>query len=206
VRGRLHPPPEEDLGGGDICSLEEQPSTEDNMPLVAHAAVDTVREAEFEHYNPKRSLGAVAIALTVAVFGALSPLIVDHGLWNRPHVKSARAHAATEAAAEADGAIVRPEGRLWIRETFGEDARRRPDPLTVWHEVTRLYQRKKAATFSISQLLFNKAVLTQSALLRPLPNTWIMAGTTSRGLCSSRISANETPLAAKSACSMSKND
>jgi hypothetical protein len=111
VRGRLHPPPEEDLGGGDICSLEEKPSTEDNMPLVAHAAVDSVREAEFEHYNPKRSLGAVAIALTVAVFGALSLLIVDHGPWNRPHVESARAHAATEAAAEAAGAIVTPTRR-----------------------------------------------------------------------------------------------
>lgn len=27
------PPPEEDLGGGDICSLQEQPSTEDDKPL-----------------------------------------------------------------------------------------------------------------------------------------------------------------------------
>jgi hypothetical protein len=27
------PPPEEQLGGGDICSLEEQPSTEDDKPL-----------------------------------------------------------------------------------------------------------------------------------------------------------------------------
>jgi putative SOS response-associated peptidase YedK len=28
-----HPPPEEDLGGGDICSLEIGPSTEDDRPL-----------------------------------------------------------------------------------------------------------------------------------------------------------------------------
>jgi hypothetical protein len=28
-----HPPPEEDLGGGDICSLEAQPSTDDDQPL-----------------------------------------------------------------------------------------------------------------------------------------------------------------------------
>jgi hypothetical protein len=28
-----HPPPEEQLGGGDICSLEEQPSTDDDKPL-----------------------------------------------------------------------------------------------------------------------------------------------------------------------------
>jgi hypothetical protein len=106
VKGRLHPPPEEDLGGGDICSLEEKPSTDDNMPLVAHVTVDTAREAEFEDY--KRSLGAVTIVLTVAVIGLLSLFIVDHGLWNRPYAESARAHAATEAAAKADGAIVTP--------------------------------------------------------------------------------------------------
>jgi hypothetical protein len=28
-----HPPPEEYLGGGDICSPEEQPSTDDDKPL-----------------------------------------------------------------------------------------------------------------------------------------------------------------------------
>jgi hypothetical protein len=27
------PPPEENLGGGDICSLQEQPSTDDDKPL-----------------------------------------------------------------------------------------------------------------------------------------------------------------------------
>lgn len=27
------PPPEDQLGGGDICSLEETPSTEDDKPL-----------------------------------------------------------------------------------------------------------------------------------------------------------------------------
>jgi hypothetical protein len=27
------PPPEEQLGGGDICSLEEAPSTDDDKPL-----------------------------------------------------------------------------------------------------------------------------------------------------------------------------
>jgi hypothetical protein len=108
---RLHPPPEEDLGGGDICSLEEKPSTEDNMPLVAHASTDSAREAGFEDDGPKRSPGVAAIALTVAVFGALSLLIIDHGLWNRPYLESARAHAATEAAADADGAFVTPTRR-----------------------------------------------------------------------------------------------
>ncbi len=27
------PPAEEELGGGDICSLQEQPSTDDDKPL-----------------------------------------------------------------------------------------------------------------------------------------------------------------------------
>jgi predicted transcriptional regulator len=30
---RVHPPPEEDLGGGDFVSLQEQPSTTDDEPL-----------------------------------------------------------------------------------------------------------------------------------------------------------------------------
>ena len=108
VRGRLHPPAEEDLGGGDICSLEEKPSTEDNMPLVAHAP-DCAGETEDNHW--KRSLGTAVIALTVAVFGVLSLLIVDHGLWERPYHESARAHAATEAAVAADGGFVTPTRR-----------------------------------------------------------------------------------------------
>jgi hypothetical protein len=105
ARERLHPPAEEDLGGGDICSLEEKPSNEDNMPLLAHAP-DLVEEIEVEDDHWKRSLGAVAIALTVAVFGVLALLIVDHGLWQRPYRESARAQAATEAAVAADGGFV----------------------------------------------------------------------------------------------------
>jgi hypothetical protein len=30
---RMQPEPEEDLGGGDICSLQEQSSTDDDQPL-----------------------------------------------------------------------------------------------------------------------------------------------------------------------------
>jgi hypothetical protein len=30
---RTQPPPEEALGDGDICSLQEQPSTDDDQPL-----------------------------------------------------------------------------------------------------------------------------------------------------------------------------
>jgi hypothetical protein len=110
ARGRLHPAAEEDLGGGDICSLEEKPSTEDNMPLVAHAP-DFAGETEVEDHQRKRSLEAAAIALTVAVFGVLALLIVDHGLWDRPYHESARAHAATEAAVAAGGGFVTPTRR-----------------------------------------------------------------------------------------------
>jgi hypothetical protein len=31
--GRDHPPPEDELGGGDICSLEWKPPTDDDKPL-----------------------------------------------------------------------------------------------------------------------------------------------------------------------------
>jgi hypothetical protein len=33
LAARDYPPPEEDLGGGDIVSLQEQPSTTDDEPL-----------------------------------------------------------------------------------------------------------------------------------------------------------------------------
>jgi hypothetical protein len=55
-----------------------------------------------------RTTAPAGIAVAVAVFGALSLLIVDHGLWNRPYVESSRAHAATEAAVKADGALTTP--------------------------------------------------------------------------------------------------
>jgi len=33
LKRRTQPQAEEDLGGGDICSLQEQPSTDDDQPL-----------------------------------------------------------------------------------------------------------------------------------------------------------------------------
>jgi hypothetical protein len=33
LKRRTQPLPEEDLGGGDICSLQEYPSTDDDQPL-----------------------------------------------------------------------------------------------------------------------------------------------------------------------------
>jgi hypothetical protein len=61
-----------------------------------------------QHMVRGRTTAPAGIAVAVAVFGTLSLLIVDHGLWNRPYVESSRAHAATEAAAKADGALITP--------------------------------------------------------------------------------------------------
>ena len=36
LKRRRQPQAEEDLGGGDICSLQEQPSTDDDQPLDGH--------------------------------------------------------------------------------------------------------------------------------------------------------------------------
>jgi hypothetical protein len=33
LQRRTQPQPEEDYGGGDFCSLQEQPSTDDDQPL-----------------------------------------------------------------------------------------------------------------------------------------------------------------------------
>jgi hypothetical protein len=116
---RMLPPPEEDLGGGDICSLEHVPSADDNKPLVAYQAPQTAKHPDpnsgSEDEDPERSFGLAAITLIVAAFGVLSLLIADHGLWNRAHVDSARARiawqSATEAAARAAGATVTPTAR-----------------------------------------------------------------------------------------------
>ena len=52
----------------------------------------------------------VVIALAVAVFGMLAMLIVDHGPWSRPHIKTAQManYTTTGAAAQAAGATVTP--------------------------------------------------------------------------------------------------
>src|SRR6202790_89794 len=65
-----------------------------------------------QHMVRGRTTAPAGIAVAVADFGALSLLIVDHGLWNRPYVESSRAHAATEAAAKADGALITPTRKL----------------------------------------------------------------------------------------------
>jgi hypothetical protein len=52
----------------------------------------------------------VVIAMVVAVLGMLAMLIVDHGPWSRPHIKTAEManYTTTGAAAQAAGATVTP--------------------------------------------------------------------------------------------------
>ena len=65
--------------------------------------------ANTEDHFGRRARSPLLFALAVAVFGLLSMLIVDHGPWNRPHVRTAEAHyATTAAAARAAGATVMP--------------------------------------------------------------------------------------------------
>jgi hypothetical protein len=63
-----------------------------------------------DNHSKRGIRGAVVIALVVAVFGVLAMLIVDHGLWSRPHLQTAEManYTTTGAAARAAGAMVTP--------------------------------------------------------------------------------------------------
>jgi hypothetical protein len=52
----------------------------------------------------------VVFAMTVAVFGVLAMLIVDHGPWSKSHLQTAEMvdYPTTSAAAKAAGATVTP--------------------------------------------------------------------------------------------------
>ena len=51
----------------------------------------------------------LAVAMAVAVFGILAMLLVDHGSWNKPHLRTALVnYGTTSAAAQAVGARVTP--------------------------------------------------------------------------------------------------
>ena len=53
--------------------------------------------------------GPLAVAMTVAIFGMVAMLLVDHGPWNRPHLRTALVnYGTTSAAAQAAGARVTP--------------------------------------------------------------------------------------------------
>jgi hypothetical protein len=63
-----------------------------------------------ENHSNRTAVHPVVAALAVAMFGVLAMLIVDHGPWNRPNVRTAEIahHRTTGEAARAAGAVVAP--------------------------------------------------------------------------------------------------
>jgi hypothetical protein len=63
-----------------------------------------------ENHSNRTAVHPVVAALAVAMFGVLAMLIVDHGPWNRPNVRTAEVanHRTTGEAARAAGAVVAP--------------------------------------------------------------------------------------------------
>jgi hypothetical protein len=57
----------------------------------------------------KRIHSPLAVAIVTAAIGVVGILLVDHGPWNKPHVRTAEVHyPTTKAAAAAVGATVSP--------------------------------------------------------------------------------------------------
>jgi hypothetical protein len=63
-----------------------------------------------ESHATRRGGMPLAVAIAIAILGVLGMLIVDHGPWNKPHVKTAAvANTATTGDAARDaGATVMP--------------------------------------------------------------------------------------------------
>ena len=62
-----------------------------------------------ESHATRRGGMPLAVAIAVAVLGVLGILIVDHGPWNKPHVKTAVViNSTTGDAARDAGATVMP--------------------------------------------------------------------------------------------------
>jgi hypothetical protein len=57
----------------------------------------------------QRRRAPMIASIAVAIFGVLAMLLVDHGPWNRPHLKTAMVnYGNTHAAAKAAGAKITP--------------------------------------------------------------------------------------------------
>ena len=71
----------------------------------AHTLGETVRR----NTPVRRIHPPLAVAIAVAAFGILAMLLVDHGPWNKPHLRTALVnYGTTTAAAQAAGAKVTP--------------------------------------------------------------------------------------------------
>jgi hypothetical protein len=78
--------------------------------------------------------GPLAVALAVAVFGVAAMLLVDHGPWNKPHLRTAMInYGTTAAAAQAAGARVTPTVRKPVLEPEARDRSPRNPRTTSRH-------------------------------------------------------------------------
>ena len=67
-----------------------------------------------ESQAPRRGGTPLMAAIVIAIFGVLGMLIVDHGPWNKPHVKTAVVANTTttgDAAREAGATVMPTEPR-----------------------------------------------------------------------------------------------
>jgi hypothetical protein len=61
------------------------------------------------HHSMGTLHSPLVVAIAVAALGVLGMLLVDHGPWNKPHLRTAEVHySSTKAAANAVGATVTP--------------------------------------------------------------------------------------------------
>ena len=72
-------------------------------------------------------------AIAVAIFGILGMLVVDHGPWNKPHVKTAVVANSTttgEAARDAGATVMPTEPKRLEPEAPGPKPVHPPNPAT----------------------------------------------------------------------------
>lgn len=75
----------------------------------AGAMTKTPSKASILNIPVPRIHAPLAVALAVAVLGIVAMLLVDHGPWNKPHLRTALInYGTTNAAAQAAGATVTP--------------------------------------------------------------------------------------------------
>jgi hypothetical protein len=71
--------------------------------------VQTIGKSVLRNMPVRRIHPPLAVAMAVAVFGIVAMLLVDHGPWNKPHLRTALVnYGTTTAAAQAVGARVTP--------------------------------------------------------------------------------------------------
>jgi hypothetical protein len=79
------------------------------MAKVEAMKAHTITSTVMRNMPMKRIHGPLAVAMAVAVFGIVAMLLVDHGPWNKPHLRTALVnYGTTTAAAQAAGARVTP--------------------------------------------------------------------------------------------------